>query len=409
MKNIKILLIVLIILVCFIPFQVIAKAFNARQLADTPIATYILTTQDGKSTDWTNPSGLSGIVGGSDTEIQYNDGGVLGGDPEHIWNDVSNTEEIGTVAALLSLNGQNVNFSATGTARSDWSVVAGGWEFNLYDASGNAVHTLNSGDSGGVLLNQQTEDMDFSYDGASITDVLFVDASENNVEINSLNVGGTTDAGDGNIRGNGSIITTGLIESTGGNVHALGGTLLAGELNTTGRIDLVSGDGVSVLNIVGIDVPSAGVTAWDFTVPALVNTVERQVMMASDTSGNTVWGFPEKFSATLTSVSAPIAVSTEIDLGADMAAHAGTIVEYGVQVAGWIPITGTDTLTVRLYVSGSLADSFTSTAGAAGFIKVPAPVIEAYSAEDYLEVKVEITTQTGGLDSILLLCWLAVQ
>ena len=95
----------------------------------------------------------------------------------------------------------------------------------------------------------------------------FVDSSEDNVEVNSLNVGGTVDAGDGNIVGNGSIITTGLIESSGGDVHALGGTLLAGELNTTGQVDLVSGDGVSASNIVSIDAPAAIVTAWTLTLP----------------------------------------------------------------------------------------------------------------------------------------------
>ena len=351
------------------------------------------------------PSTLATPPAGSNAEIQYNADGVFGAEAAFAYNSGTNILTLNGILAvtdgtdLFQITKTSISYENGTTFNAVWGVVTGGMEFILRDDAGIDVHIMNSGDSGGVQFNQGQEDIDFRVDGSGSTHLIFADAGNNRVGINNLTPGTPLDVV-GTIRGDG------LIESTGGDVHALGGTLLAGELNTTGQVDLVSGDGVSAANIVSIDAPSAVVTAWTLTLPPVVNTAVRQVMMANDTSGNTVWGFIEKFTQSLTSP-VTMLLTTEVDMGADIAAEAGTIVEYGVRITTWTPDPGNpDTITVRLYVNGSVVDSFTSTAGVAGFLSSGA-VIEAYSQDDYIEVKAEITTETVLPDMIQILCWIA--
>jgi hypothetical protein len=103
-----------------------------------------------------------------------------------------------------------------------------------------------------------------------------------------------------------------------------------------------------------------------------------------------------------------VSLGSEIDMGSDIAADAGTIVRYGVWVTLWTADGPPDTLTVRLYINNVEVDSFTNSDQAAGFIDSGA-VSEAFSADDYLQVKVELTGVGLPGDTIDVLGWLAEQ
>ena len=55
---------------------------------------YVLTAQTDGSTAWAAAGGGGGTPGGSDTEIQYNDGGAFGGNAAMTFDDTSGDEQV---------------------------------------------------------------------------------------------------------------------------------------------------------------------------------------------------------------------------------------------------------------------------------------------------------------------------
>jgi len=125
-------------------------AFNALAPSQTGNNGKYLTT-DGTNTSWATVS--SGSPGGSDTQVQFNDGGSFGGDADFTWNKTTNTLTIaginfgrggGAVSANTAIGYQAINGTATGNNN-----TAVGFQSLLALSSGgaNTAYGAYSGDS----------------------------------------------------------------------------------------------------------------------------------------------------------------------------------------------------------------------------------------------------------------------
>lgn len=81
--------------------------------------------------------------------------------------------------------------------------------------------------------------------------------------------------------------------------------------------------------------------------------------------------------------------------GANLAAESGGIVEYGAYLNSWTVSLGADTITISLVINGVTADSFTTSAGTAGY-KSSGAVTELFAADDQIAV-----TISGVLDDVI--------
>ena len=125
-------------------------AFNALAPSQTGNNGKYLTT-DGTNTSWATVS--SGSPGGSDTQVQFNDGGSFGGDADFTWNKTTNTLTIaginfgrggGAVSANTAIGYQAINGTATGNSN-----TAVGFQslFALTSGVANTAYGALSGDS----------------------------------------------------------------------------------------------------------------------------------------------------------------------------------------------------------------------------------------------------------------------
>jgi hypothetical protein len=145
-------------------------------------------------------AGGAGSPGGSDTQVQYNDGGVLGGDAGMIWDESGN---ILTISGEIVLGSAGVGFSHDGdgaftiTGRGDGSDEA--LTFNLDDTA----NTLSLSSSTGL------DTIDLGVIGLTVDEV-----NTGDLNITNLVIGGTT------------------VTSTGAELNILdGATLTVTELN----------------------------------------------------------------------------------------------------------------------------------------------------------------------------------
>lgn len=136
--------------------------------------------------------------------------------------------------------------------------------------------------------------------------------------------------------------------------------------------------------------------------------------LTTDGGGNTSWGVPTDTDTNTWMLTAPLEDGRTIQAGSATPTPIthpltitdnGTITEYGVYIAAWIesPL-GVDTLTVGLYVNGSLVDSFTSTAGnAADGTYLFTTCSEAVTAWQNIELKIDVDDN----DAVLAGAWVA--
>jgi hypothetical protein len=88
--------------------------------AAAPTAGQVLTATSGTAATWQTPGGGGGI-GGSDTQVQFNDGGSFGGDAGLTYNKTTDTLTAGTFsgsgASLTTLNASNLSSGTVASAR----------------------------------------------------------------------------------------------------------------------------------------------------------------------------------------------------------------------------------------------------------------------------------------------------
>ena len=136
--------------------------------------------------------------------------------------------------------------------------------------------------------------------------------------------------------------------------------------------------------------------------------------LTTDGGGNTSWGVPTDTDTNTWMLTAPLEDGRTIQAGSATPTPIthpltitdnGTITEYGVYIAAWIEAPlGVDTLTVGLYVNGSLVDSFTSTAGnAADGTYLFTTCSEAVTAWQNIELKIDVDDN----DAVLAGAWVA--
>jgi hypothetical protein len=89
--------------------------------ATAPTSGQVLTATSGTAATWQTPSGGGGTPGGSDTQVQFNDGGSFGGDAGLTYNKTTDTLTAGTFsgsgASLTTLNASNLSSGTVATAR----------------------------------------------------------------------------------------------------------------------------------------------------------------------------------------------------------------------------------------------------------------------------------------------------
>jgi hypothetical protein len=248
--------------------------------------------------------GGGGTPGGSNTYVQFNDGGLFGGNSQFTYNKATNTLAAGIISATNNGNGTNfqvgddayigdINTADTMSIRGQQNAANG------YIVFGNADSTGKLGRAGSGPLTyagafSATGNITGSYilgNGASLTGVITSVANINNGTSNvtvvssggniSVGVGGTSNvavfattgeyitgvvSASGNITG-GNLLTGGLISVTGnvigGNVTTVGlisatGNITGGNLLTGGLISSTSTI-TSAANITGGNILTAGI------------------------------------------------------------------------------------------------------------------------------------------------------
>jgi hypothetical protein len=89
--------------------------------ATSPTSGQVLTATSSTAATWQTPSGGGGTPGGSDTQVQFNDGGSFGGDAGLTYNKTTDTLTAGAFsgsgASLTTLNASNLSSGTVATAR----------------------------------------------------------------------------------------------------------------------------------------------------------------------------------------------------------------------------------------------------------------------------------------------------
>lgn len=102
----------------------------SKQLADSPINTYVLST-DGDENSWIDPSGISTDPAGSNKEVQYNDNGSFGAEAGFEYDSAANLLSVGVLDVNTNITGganitmgANVIAGAVSSAGQDSRVVS---------------------------------------------------------------------------------------------------------------------------------------------------------------------------------------------------------------------------------------------------------------------------------------------
>ena len=146
---------------------------NANVIITGGSNTQVLTTDGTGNLRWTTPTGGTGAPGGSNTQVQFNDDGVLGGSAAFTFNKTSNViTASGNISANYFLgNGALLTGIATGTPN---AIANGTSNVTIPTANGNVVITSNAN----VAITATSSNVIIgSGSGANITGVNFLTAN----------------------------------------------------------------------------------------------------------------------------------------------------------------------------------------------------------------------------------------
>lgn len=126
--------------------------------------------------------GGGGTPGGSDTQVQFNDGGVFGGDTNFYFNkttDLLSIPNIGAVSTagllLEASNGTDVGIlGASNTANATW------YGTHNFNSGATTYHQIGTS---GVIFNEDSQNVDFRIESDNQTHLFFLDASVDNIGI----------------------------------------------------------------------------------------------------------------------------------------------------------------------------------------------------------------------------------
>lgn len=82
---------------------------------------YVLSTNGSGNLSWVAQTGGGGTPGGSNTEVQFNDGGSFGGNANFTFNKTTNTLTIGNIASVDSLTFDTANVGGGGVGQFTWN------------------------------------------------------------------------------------------------------------------------------------------------------------------------------------------------------------------------------------------------------------------------------------------------
>jgi hypothetical protein len=255
-------------------------------------------------------SGGGGTPGGSNTQVQFNDGGVFGGNSQFTYDKVTNILTAGTIAGTLNGAGQN------------FKVGDDAWigDINLADTIGlkgqqnaaNAYIVFGNSDSTGKLGRSGTGPLTYSgaftatgnisggnLSGTSIVGTLTTAAQTNITSVGTLDsLTVTANVAGGNLTTAGQVVATGNV--TGGNLRTSGVTIsstgvsattVTATANVAGGNITTGGNVVATGNVAGGNV-AASTAVFSFgTVTATANvaggniTTAGQVVATGNVSG----------------------------------------------------------------------------------------------------------------------------
>ena len=190
------------------------------------------------------PTGPAASIGGSNTQVQFNDGGVFGGSAAFTFNKTSNVVSMTT----LSISA-NANIGNIGTA-------------GVITATGN----ITGGNISGTLLTG-------TLSTASQPNVTSVGT------LTSLSISGNANIG--NIGTSGVITATGNI--TGGNIS---GTLLTGTLSTASQPNVTAVGTLASLSVTG-NITGANINATTYSVTGVTTGISAAGSAQGDATGLT--------------------------------------------------------------------------------------------------------------------------
>lgn len=179
-----------------------------------------------------------------------------------VTNDVNAGTFTGNGAALTALSEANITDGSILARVGSTETITGAWTFN----NGGTAVTVSGNTSldGTVVINDSGEDKDFRVEGANVTDLLFVDASLDNVGIGTSAPAGKLDVASGAVIVRGSLVigpladTGNILESSpyltvygrAGKGLALGANDNFGAI---AAIQINSADTAVVINETGVD------------------------------------------------------------------------------------------------------------------------------------------------------------
>ncbi len=152
---------------------------------------YSLTTDGSGNTTWTNVSGGGGTPGGSDTQVQFNDGGSFGGDAGLTYNKTTDTLTVGS-------SGLQISSSIISAPNNSLTIQSNGVTGIVLITAGASVYIYPDTASGGVSLGRINQTGIITIGSSEVSSTISIGSANTLTgETQTINIGAGTPAGTG--------------------------------------------------------------------------------------------------------------------------------------------------------------------------------------------------------------------